>query len=375
MKGFIIVVSLAQITLFFVHYVFYRFGIDNFTLLNKYKFIFGFILAIMSISFSASMFLLRAVENRLTEVFYNISAIWLGTVFWLLLAVVASVLTQNLFLKFVGNPAWVRGFVPIFFVTLSFAISVYGLYNARNTKIVQKDLYIENLPDTWVGRKALFMADTHYGNIHNKKRSIADAKLINSVKPDILLMAGDFFDGPKKDFFQFTEAYKNINPPLGKYFISGNHEIYAGLTKSEDALISSDFTILDNQNIKLDGMQFVGIPYVTNTNSDIDKQVSKSVFTNNGYDKNQPSIVLKHVPIATELIANAGASFVFSGHTHRGQMWPFSLIVKKIYGKHFYGFTNEGATQFYTTSGVGGWGPPQRIGTNSEMLVVTFYKK
>lgn len=375
MKGFIIVVSLAQVMLFFVHYVFYRFGIHNFSLLNKYKFIFGFVLAIMSVSFSASMFLLRAFENLLTEVFYNISAIWLGTIFWLLLAVIASVLVQGLLLKFRGNIVGLRAFVPLFFVILAFAISIYGLYNGHNTKIVQKDLYIENLPESWVGRKALFLSDTHYGNTHNKKTSIKDTKLINSINPDILLTAGDFFDGPDKDFTQFTEVYKNVNPPLGKYFVSGNHEIYAGLAESEQALISAGFVLLDNKNIKLDDMQFIGIPYVTSNDSDADREVTKNVFVDNDYDKSYASIVLKHVPIATKTIADMGASFVFSGHTHRGQMWPFSLLVKKIYGKHFYGFVNEGSTLFYTTSGVGGWGPPQRIGTNSEMLLVTFYKK
>lgn len=374
MKGFIAVIGTTQILLFLVHYVFYRFGIDNFSVLLKHKYIFGAILLALSFSFSASMFLVRSFENKLTEGFYYFCAIWLGTILWLLFAVIASVIFQKVF-TLLGAGSLAKNFIPSFFVLVAILISSYGVYNGHNTKVVKANLYINNLPSQWVGKSAVFMADTHYGSIHTKKQSINDAKLINSINPDILFVAGDFFDGPKKDLAQFSEAYKNVNPKLGKYAVSGNHETYAGLQASEDSLVSAGFTLLDSQNINLQGVQLIGIPYTTNTKTDLDVMTTAYAFDSKNYDKKIPSIVLKHVPVSTDVISNAEASFAFFGHTHRGQMWPFSLMVKKIYGKHYYGFSKTDGTEFYTTSGIGGWGPPQRIGTNSEVLVVTFYKK
>lgn len=374
MKGFIAVVGTAQILLFLVHYVFYRFGIDNFSVLLKYKYIFGSVLFILSFSLTASMLLVRSFENKLTEGFYYVSAIWLGTILWLLFSVAASVIFQKIF-TLLGAGILAKNFIPSFFIMVAIIISGYGVYNGRNTKIVKANLYINNLPSEWVGRTAVFMADTHYGNIHTKKQSIADTKLVNSINPDFLFISGDFFDGPKKDLMQFTEAYKNVHPRLGKYVVSGNHEAYAGLEQSEQALTDAGFVLLDSQSLNVEGVQLIGIPYTTSSKTDLDTMTTSYAFDAKTYNKDLPSIVLKHVPISTEIISNAGASFAFFGHTHRGQMWPFSLLVKKIYGQHYYGFTKTGQTDFYTTSGVGGWGPPQRIGTNSEVLLITFYKK
>lgn len=374
MKGFIAVVGVAQGLLFLIHYVFYRFGIDNFSALLKHKYIFGTALFLLSFSFTASMLLVRFFENKLTEGFYYVAAIWLGTILWLLFAVVASIIFQKVF-ALLGAGSFAKSFVPVFFVITAILVSGYGVYNGRNTKIVKANLYINNLPSEWVGRTAVFMSDTHYGNIHTKKQSIADAKLVNSINPDILFVSGDFFDGPKKDLLQFGQAYKAVNPKLGKYVISGNHETYAGLVQAEQSLSSAGFTLLDSQNINVNGVQLIGIPYTTNAKTDLDSLTTAYAFDSKTYNKGVPSIVLKHVPVSTDVISNAGASFAFFGHTHNGQMWPFSILVKKIYGQHYYGFSKTDQTEFYTTSGVGSWGPPQRIGTNSEVLLVTFYKK
>lgn len=360
-----------QALLVLVHYTFYRFGVDNFSLLAKHKYSFGVVLFILSISFSLSMLLVRSFENSFTTNFYYVACVWMGTVFWLFLAVIFSVLIQNFF----PNINLIRNFLPRALVLFAFVLSIYGVYHGHDTKVVRSDLYIYNLPESWNGRQALFIADTHYGNIHTTKQAITDAKEINALNPDILFVSGDFFDGPKKNLFQFTDVYKNVNPKLGKYIASGNHETYAGLPQSIEALKSGGFVIADDKNINIEGMQIIGIPYVTSTKNPLDEMKTQELLDKKVFDKNIPSILIKHVPISTQIMADAGVSFAFFGHTHKGQMWPISFIEKSLFGKHFYGFTDIGNTKFYTTSGVGSWGPPQRIGTDSEMLLVTFHKK
>jgi predicted MPP superfamily phosphohydrolase len=371
MKGFIFFIFIMQALLMLVHYAFYRYGVSNIALLAKYKSIFGVVLFILSISFTLSMMLVRSYDNIFTANLYYVACVWLGTIFWLFIAVVLGALSQNIF----SNVPFIKNILPKIFIILAFVTSAYGLYNAHKTDVVKSDLYVDNLPSAWDGRRALFIADTHYGNIHTKAQASTDAREINAINPDILFVSGDFFDGPKKDLFQFTEFYKNVNPKLGKYLASGNHETYAGLPQSIEALENGGFVIADDKNINIEGVQIIGVPYVTSTKNPLDEEKTKQLLNEKVFDKSMPSILIKHVPISTQIMADAGVSFAFFGHTHKGQMWPIVYLEKMLFGKHYYGFTDIGSTKFYTTSGVGSWGPPQRIGTDSEMLLVTFHKK
>lgn len=368
MGGFLFFVGIGQTLIFFVHYVLFKFYTEQFSIVAKHKYLFGILLFLLSISFCVAMIITRYWQNTYSSLFYKISAIWLGMLLWLFLAVFISVIITNIL------PIIPSKLVAITTLFIALFINGYGIYHANNIKIVQKSISIKNAPKEWVGKKLIFFADTHYGNIHTKEKARKDAAFIKNLKPDALFMSGDFFDGPMNDLDQFAQNYKDLQPPLGKYFVSGNHETYADLEKSEKALSYADFTILDNEGLIIkDGMQIIGVPYTTNTHSDVDTKTTKDILQL--LNTNQPSIVLKHIPIAIDEIALHKPSFAFFGHTHRGQMWPFSLLVKKVYGKYAYGEVINGATTFYTTSGVGSWGPPQRIGTDSEIILVTIYDK
>ncbi len=371
MKLFVVFILIMQALFMLVHYAFFRFGLYNFTRLAKYKYAFGSILFMLSISFSLSMFLVRSFDNAFTSNFYYLACVWMGTIFWLFIAVILCVFFQKVF----SRVSFIKNTLPKIFILLAFATSIYGLYNAHKTDVVKADLYIDNLPNAWEGARAVFIADTHYGNIHTTRQARTDAEEINAINPDILFVSGDFFDGPKTNLFQFTDFYKNVNPKFGKYLASGNHETYAGLPESIKALEEGGFVIADNKNINIEGVQVVGVPYVASTKNPLDEEKTKQLLDEKVFDKNIPSILIKHVPISTQVMADANVSFAFFGHTHKGQMWPVVYIEKSLFGKHFYGFTDIGNTKFYTTSGVGSWGPPQRIGSNSEMLLVTFHKK
>src|SRR5574343_431693 len=93
-KIFILVVGLMQVIFFIVHYVFYKFGVNTFPFLEKNKNIFGIILFVLSISFAGSMMLVQKFPNIVTENFYSLGAIWLGTIFWIFLAIIISVLAR-----------------------------------------------------------------------------------------------------------------------------------------------------------------------------------------------------------------------------------------------------------------------------------------
>lgn len=368
--GFIVFLIINQLVIFLAHYLIYRFGTTYYPVLDKNKFTFGITLFVLSISFTLSMFLVRAWQNNLTAFFYKISAVWLGALLWVFLGIVICSLIAFL----IKDTNTVKQIGLIFFLSI-FVINTYGLINAFNTKVIEKEVRINNLPAEWVGKKGLFVSDTHYGNIHTQKRAFKLANKIKKINPDILFIAGDFYDGPVKDFESFSKPFSDINPSLGKYFVTGNHEDYAGLAKSLSALKNAGFVITDDEQTIKNGVQIIGIPYLENSENENERQNTQLTLTKNNYDINKPSIVIKHVPTALNVLAENKVDFVFSGHTHGGQMWPFTYIVKKIYGPFWYGFNQNDETLFYTTSGVGSWGPPQKIGTKSEILLVKFNTK
>jgi predicted MPP superfamily phosphohydrolase len=184
-------------------------------------------------------------------------------------------------------------------------------------------------------------------------------------------MGGDFYDGPPTDFIAVGQVFNELNPKLGKYFVTGNHEEYAGMQEALLGVKAGGFIVTDRVSTMVEGVQIVGIPYVRGE----DETEIEDVLEKTDFNKDLPSIVLKHVPLELEVLQKAGASLVLSGHTHQGQIWPFSYITKRMYKGFDYGLNPLGDMQVYTTSGSGTWGPPQRIGTQSEVVILTFKKK
>jgi hypothetical protein len=92
-------------------------------------------------------------------------------------------------------------------------------------------------------------------------------------------------------------------------------------------------------------------------------------------DQEKPSILLAHRPVNLTVAEAKGISLQLSGHTHRGQIWPWNLLVSRIYGRFAYGLSRLNRMQVYTSSGVGTWGPPLRVGTQSEIVLFRFERE
>jgi predicted MPP superfamily phosphohydrolase len=87
-------------------------------------------------------------------------------------------------------------------------------------------------------------------------------------------------------------------------------------------------------------------------------------------DSHLPSILLAHQPANLTVVEEEGISLQLSGHTHQGQLWPWTLLVARIYGPFAYGLHRLNQLQVVTSSGAGAWGPPLRVGTKSELVLI-----
>jgi hypothetical protein len=89
-----------------------------------------------------------------------------------------------------------------------------------------------------------------------------------------------------------------------------------------------------------------------------------------GIDRSRASILLAHRPENLSVPEQAGISLQLSGHTHSGQFWPWTLVARRVHRAFAYGLNRFGRMMVYTSSGVGTWGPPFRLGTRSELVLI-----
>ncbi|MBX4191187.1 MAG: metallophosphoesterase [Candidatus Doudnabacteria bacterium] len=359
----IVFVAIIQSILFLGHYLLYRTLLRFYPFANTYLSATKIVFFLLSISFIITSVIAFKFYGPVTRTFYSAAVIWLGTFYWLLIASIISWFIYS-FSPYGKN---LTPLVSILFV-LAILTSGYGIWNSYQTKIRTVTIKLENLPEEWKGKRAVLVADTHLGNVRNLKFGKKIANLIQQQNPDIVFIAGDFYDGTPTDYQVLAEPFGQIQSKYGTYFAPGNHEEFGNKSPFLNGLRSAGVKVLDNQKIEIDGVQLIGLDYVTNTKPA--DQIRN--LANLNIDKNVPSIVIKHVPSLVDLSESAGIDLQLSGHTHLGQVFPMQYVTKAIFGQFYYGYSRLGNLQNFTTSGAGTWGPPQRVGTNSEIIVITF---
>ncbi|HXW18028.1 MAG TPA: metallophosphoesterase, partial [Candidatus Acidoferrales bacterium] len=162
--------------------------------------------------------------------------------------------------------------------------------------------------------------------------------------------------------------WKLLSPKFGSYFVTGNHEEFSDPSKYLDAINRSGIRVLHNEKINVDGLQIVGVPYRDST----DARHFHSVLERTELDRSRASILLSHVPHALPIAEEHGISLQLSGHTHGGQIFPFTWFTNRIFGAFTYGLHRFGKLMVYTSSGAGTWGPPMRVGTQPEIVLIHF---
>ncbi len=353
---FIILYILAVMHFVVFEGIILGFLIKNSTVVLGVKIFFS----VMTLSFVLASVLTRNFNNLFTRWLYRVSAVWLGFLFYFFLASVIYILYLAAF------PVSIY-FAGILFV-IAFLISIYGLVHANSIKIKGVNITLQNLPENWIGRKAMFVSDVHLGQVRGRNFAVKVCKEIGKINPDIVFIGGDMFDGVKVDEEKIVEPFSQTHPPLGIYFVSGNHEEFEDNSKYLSALGNAGIKVLENEAVDVEGVQIIGADYQT-TDS---REKFENVLNKIQIDYSIPSILLKHVPMHIDVAEKKGISLQLSGHTHKAQVFPFSLLTPFIFKGFDYGLKNSGNLQVYTSSGAGTWGPPLRVGTDSEIVSIIF---
>jgi predicted MPP superfamily phosphohydrolase len=214
--------------------------------------------------------------------------------------------------------------------------------------------------------KIVLMSDLHIGEIVGKAWVRRYVELSNAERPDIVVLVGDIVDYEVRfaESMHAEEDLRQLYAPLGTYIVYGNHEYRANRIAKQRWLQSLGATVL------VDSVASPASLFYLIGRDDFINPHRKSLHSlMQPLDKSRPLIVLDHQPNNLNESAMNGADLCLHGHTHNGQLWPASLLLRLSY-ECPYGYYRKGGTQYFISSGIGIAGQPYRVGTHSEIVVL-----
>ena len=370
------------------HFSLYRFVLRGFDISHPAdRAVLLAVFSFLAVSFMAAFFLLRWVETPWTINFYRFAAVWFALSVKLVSGVAAAWTLYGV-LRLFGVPASAFRFVAGGCVALALAWSAWGFWAAFHPVITQVDVTLEKLPDRWRNRSIVQLSDLHLGHFHTPASMERLADRVNALAPDLVVITGDLFDGMADGMPEFVKPLSKLSSRLGVFFVTGNHEDYAGLRRCLDLVEKAGIRVLFNEVVDVDGLNLMGVAYPGVKDRSKIRGLELALDPSEGQ---RPLILLFHTPAdirqdgvqdrrtatywrpdtSFALSRELGVSLQLSGHTHKGQMFPFGHLTRWIYSGYDYGLHRVGDFSLFTSSGVGTWGPPMRTGASPEIVVIT----
>ena len=264
------------------------------------------------------------------------------------------------------------------------AITGYGLVHAQNTVV---DRYEVEVDKPGEDMKLVLIGDLHLSvnsRLATTKRMV---ELINAEQPDAVVIAGDIFTSSYEGLAhpeQYAEALRGIQSKYGVYAVYGNHDVEETLfggfpispvsqafrtPRMEAFFKDCGFTVLYDEVVTFGGVQLAGrVDGEKAGDGTANRMTPEELLAN--VDRSLPMVVLEHEPKEFKALKEAGADVALAGHTHAGQMFPGNLVVP-FFNENAWGYARVHWLDTVVTAGVGYYGPPMRVGTDSEVSVVT----
>jgi len=324
------------------------------------------VLGFLSVSFVAASLLAFRYSNAALRGFYRIAAVWMGMLSFLFLA---AVFAWTIFgvARLVGLNVNFHRTVELLYGA-AVVTGLCGFFNASWTRITRATVRLANLPAVWRGRRAALISDVHLGHVRNGRFLRRMVAKILKEEPDAVFIAGDLYDGTAIDARRAAEPLNKLVAPHGVYFVAGNHEQFGDDSRYLHAIAAAGVRVLSNEKVEVDGLQIIGVSYRNATQNGRFASMLQGIRL----DRDRASILLTHAPDHPEIAEAAGVSLQLSGHTHLGQFIPWSWMARRVYKQFVYGLSRIGKMQVFTSSGAGTWGPPLRLGSNPEIVVLEF---
>ncbi|KNY27331.1 metallophosphoesterase [Pseudobacteroides cellulosolvens] len=360
----------------------YYIGLKGFELINSvFPFIapkvFWPIFLLVAFSYIISRFVSKILPEPVSYIITLVGSYWIAAMvyFIIFIIMIKLVFLFDRWLSFIPShlkTSQISNYVSLFVIALVLLILVIGTWQARNPVTVKYDISINKDGGKIKNLHAILISDVHLGTLVRKGQLDKMVRLINEKNPDIVFIAGDLIDDDIKPFKDqnMLESLQQIKTKYGVYYCLGNHEYYGGSSEeiaeifrnSGIKLLKDDFTSIEN-SIYIIGREDMG------SRSHLKKPRKNLSSLISGLDKSKPLILLDHQPSNLKEPIGKGIDLQLSGHTHRGQFFPFNFITNAIF-ENDWGYLKKNDFQLIVSSGLGSWGPPIRFLNNTELVEI-----
>jgi len=358
-------------------YVFIR-GLQALPKISSIRISYTIVFIILYLSYLIGRILERIHQCQVSNILIWSGSFWMAALIYFLMIVIIFDIIRGINSTTPIYPAFATFYYEstklILFISsiliVSFILYI-GYKNSKevtlNTQLIKIDKPALEISEINIA----FVSDIHLGTVIDNERLEKIVFLLNSVKPDLIVFGGDLLDEDvtKVEENNSAESLKQLSAKYGIFAVTGNHEYIGGIDKA--------IPFIDKHNITLlrDTSYFIANSFYLIGRDD----KSKSSFTGqqrkklsellSDVDKSFPLILIDHQPSEINEAIKNKIDLQISGHTHNGQFFPVNLIVKLIY-EYPYGYHRKQNSQFFVSTGAGTWGPPIRIMSPPEVVLL-----
>ncbi len=365
-------------------YLFVRLVVDT-ALPSPFRGWIGLGLAAVVLSIPLSFIASRILDKTVARFFVVPVYIWLGfafQTFFLLLSVdlirglgwvAVAVLDIGPDFSDPGEALFAWRVAAATVVAATLVATAFAIWWGLTRLVVRRiEIPLRNLPEAFDGFTIAHLSDLHLDLVHGRKWLAEVVEKTNALNPDLIAITGDLAEGSVSQFRDDVEPLKGLSAPKGVFFVTGNHEYFHDLNGWLHFLDGIGIRVLRNER------EGIGDPDAGFELAGVDDHDGGRIApghgpdlqrTLDGWDQARPMVLLAHQPRIIGEAAQAGVDLVLSGHTHGGQIWPFSYLVY-LQQPYVRGLKEVNGTKLYLSSGTGFWGPPMRLGTTAEIALV-----
>lgn len=264
---------------------------------------------------------------------------------------------KNIFLNLYSSD------ISLILLFLPFLLSLVGFLNIKKgPKLNRVVISNKKIKKPY---KIIQISDLHISDHLLKTHILKMVELINNENPDLVCMTGDIIDDIPDHHTEQISQLNKIKSKYGVFFVSGNHEYYWNFDLIKKSILKLNWTILENNGVNInDDLQILGVPDPAAKMFHLTPPSVESMHLH--LKPERMSILLSHQPKWIDNISELPIDLQLSGHTHKGQFFPWNYLII-FFQKYASGLYTVNQTQLYVNQGTGYWGVPMRLGTYCEI--------
>jgi hypothetical protein len=253
-------------------------------------------------------------------------------------------------------------------------LSVIALIQGLRPPVVQHyEVRLAGFPAEMDGTTLVAMSDLHIGSLLGKRWLAARVAQVEALQPDLVVMLGDIFEGHSQPEMELVATLGRLRVPLGVWAVSGNHEFHGDRNGGIRLLQKAGVRFLSNRWAQIrPGFVLAGVEDLT-AHRRSGRSGNPMMPALSGRPQGA-AVLLSHTPWQAQEAADAGTGLMLSGHTHGGQIWPFSYLIRLRYPMLAGRYQIDQMTVI-VCRGTGTWGPRMRLWRPGEILCITLSGK